>query len=79
MQVIKFCVTGDQLPVDVSDIDLHILRCLLHYMCTSIKTIYIFSLKETIGVLQRHISSLTDRIARFVLLFLYPIKTFCTE
>lgn len=26
IQVIKFCVTGDQLPVDVSDIDLHILR-----------------------------------------------------
>ena len=46
IQVIKFCVTGDQLPVDISDIDLHILRCLLHYMCTSIKTIYFLVSKK---------------------------------
>ena len=26
-QIIKFCMTGDHLPVNVTDMDLHILRC----------------------------------------------------
>ena len=73
-------MTGDRLPVAISDMDLHIFRyrSLLYAQFIDQKT-NILSLKETIAVLQTHTSSLAKRVARCSRGILYDKQCCCFQ